>query len=134
MAGESDLHELLKTMQPVLNEGGYVFCLFENLATVDVQQVLFLFKEAEGITVIVKKEYADEGKFPYEYVFSWITLNVFSSLEATGLTAAFSAALSTAKISCNVVASYNHDHIFVAVKDGLKAIEVLRDLSATASM
>ncbi len=44
---------------------------------------------------------------------SWITLRVHSALEAVGLTAAFSAALSREGISANVVAGYFHDHLFV---------------------
>ena len=67
----------------------------------------------------------------YHFVAKWITLNVHSSLEAVGLTAAFSNALAEAGISCNVVAAYYHDHIFVAKADADKAMEVLRKLSVS---
>jgi hypothetical protein len=58
---------------------------------------------------------------------------VHSSLEATGLTAAFSTALSNANISCNVIAAYYHDHIFVSKEDSVKALEVLQQLSKQSS-
>jgi len=54
---------------------------------------------------------------------------VHSALDAVGLTAAFSNALSSAGISCNVVAAYYHDHIFVDKKDAERAMEVLLDLT-----
>lgn len=56
-------------------------------------------------------------------------MTVHSSLEAVGLTAAFSKALTQANISCNVIAAYYHDHIFVPMKDAERAMEVLLALT-----
>jgi uncharacterized protein len=58
-----------------------------------------------------------------------ITLTIHSSLEAVGLTAAVSQELTNAGISCNVVAAYYHDHLFVAIEDAERAIEVLTAMS-----
>jgi hypothetical protein len=58
----------------------------------------------------------------------WITLGVISSLEAVGLTSAVSQALTEARISCNVVAAYSHDHLFVPAKDAERALEVLHEM------
>ena len=44
---------------------------------------------------------------------AWIQLQVHSALDSVGLTAAFSKTLGDAGISCNVVAGYFHDHLFV---------------------
>ena len=60
---------------------------------------------------------------------TWITLDVHSSLEAVGLTAAVSAALAEENISCNVVAAYYHDHLFVPVADAERAMETLMRLT-----
>ena len=129
MSGETDLQKLLQTMQPKHNAGEFVFCTITNLHLVDTKKIISLFKEDEGYTIIIQKELADELKFSYTGLYSWITLTVHSSLEAVGLTAAISNALSNAKISCNVVAAYYHDHIFIPVKDANKAIEILKTLS-----
>jgi hypothetical protein len=93
MAGETDLGKLLKTMKPVLNEGLYVFCTTQNTTMIDPLDIQLLFREKEGVTIVTKMDVADKLRFKYSFVASWITLTVHSSLEAVGLTAAFSNAL-----------------------------------------
>ncbi|MCG1035129.1 ACT domain-containing protein [Polaribacter sargassicola] len=129
MIAEKDLQTLLKNMQPVLNTGNYVFATVKNLDGIVRADTLFEFKEEEGITIVLKKEKADTLKIKYKNTYSWITLKVHSSLDAVGLTAAFSSALTKHKISCNVVAGFYHDHIFVQTKDAEKAVIVLNNLS-----
>lgn len=129
MVGEKDLDILIKSMKPVLNEGDYVFCEIHDLLQIDIDSMVCFFKEKEAVTVILKKESADKLSLKYSFVAAWITLTVHSSLEAVGLTAAFAQALANERISCNVVAAYYHDHIFVDKADAGKAMEVLRKLS-----
>ncbi len=129
LQGETDLQILLKTMRPQLNEGEFVFCTLPSLEGFDLAELLFFFKESESITVVLKKEVADKLGLPYNFVAAWITLTVHSALEAIGLTAAFSNALAKHGISCNVVAAYYHDHIFVGKNDAQKAMEVLTALA-----
>ncbi len=129
MEGEKDLSTLLKTMQPKHNPGEYVFCVVDDLKQIDLENIILFFKEQEGNTIVIKKELADSLKLNYSFTASWITLTVHSSLEAIGLTAAFSKALSEVGISCNVVAAFYHDHIFVDKKDVARAIETLNKLS-----
>uniref|UniRef100_UPI00404705FC ACT domain-containing protein n=1 Tax=Mariniflexile sp. TaxID=1979402 RepID=UPI00404705FC len=129
MSGEKKLEALLKSMKPKHNVGEFVFCKTDNLDQINLSQIIMTFKEEESITIITEKEVADKLNLNYSFVASWITLTVHSSLEAVGLTAAFSNALSENGISCNVVAAYYHDHIFVDKKDTDKAMEVLNALS-----
>ena len=118
-------------MQPTCNPGEFVFVTVENTDSIPRTDTLMEFKEAEGITIVLKREKADELNLSYSFIASWITLKVQSSLEAVGLTAAFAAELTKHKISCNAVAAYHHDHIFVAKQDEDKAMRVLRDLTKT---
>ena len=128
MEGEISLKNILKNLNPALNEGKYVYCTVNEIETIPMSKILFLFKETESVTIVLKKEDAEALNLDFSYVASWITLEVHSSLSAVGLTAKFSQALSDAGISCNVVAAYFHDHIFVDEKDAAKAIEVLNAL------
>jgi hypothetical protein len=116
-------------MKPQHNIGEYVFCVIADLKDINLEEVILVFKEQEGTTVVIKKELADILKLDYSFIASWITLTVHSSLEAVRLTAAFSNALSKKGISCNVVAAFYHDHIFVDHNDAIKAMEVLNQLS-----
>jgi hypothetical protein len=129
MSGEKDLAVLLQNMEPILNSGEFVFCTVEKLNQIpDIEKLLFFFREIEGVTVVLERSVADEWSLEYSYISSWITLNVHSSLEAVGLTAAFANALKDENISCNVVAAYYHDHIFVEKDDAAKAMEALQKL------
>lgn len=129
MPGETNLDKLLKTIKPQLNEGEFVFCVVQDLSQVSTEKILFFFKETEGLTIVIQKELADSLKLEYSFVAAWITLTVHSALDAVGLTAAFSEALTENGISCNVAAAYYHDHIFVATQDAENAMEVLKALS-----
>lgn len=129
MSGETDLSILLESMKPEHRKGDYVFCTVENTLNIDLNTIVMMFREAESITVILPQSIADALNLDYTFVAAWITLSVHSSLSAVGLTAAFSNALANHKISCNVVAAYYHDHIFVDKADIEKAMEVLHQLS-----
>lgn len=85
-------------------------------------------KKTKAPLSLLKKNKADEFQLDYDYVAAWITLKVHSSLEAVGLTAAFSNALAKHQISCNVVAGYYHDHIFVDSAMADTAINILQQL------
>jgi uncharacterized protein len=129
MPTEKELIKLLKTMKPQLHVGEFVFCTLRDLAQININDVVMTFKEQEGTTIVVEKEVADRLALDYSFIASWITLTVHSSLEAVGLTAAFSKALAEEGISCNVVAAYYHDHLFVDRKDAEKAMEILNRFS-----
>ena len=132
MAGETSLTKLLRSMSPQLNAGEYVFCTLVDGQLPEGLEIVGSFREQEGLTVTLERSQAERAGFGFDYVAAWITLNVHSALEAVGLTAAFASALGKAGISCNVIAGYYHDHLFVGQADAERAMQVLRDLAANA--
>lgn len=127
--GETNLNNLIKNMEPILNDGEYVFASVSNVTSIPRDITICEIKEKEGITVVLSKKDAEELELTFEFVAVWITLNIHSSLEAVGLTAAFASELGKHNISCNVIAGYYHDHIFVDKKDAEKAMKVLWNMT-----
>ncbi len=129
MNNKTELTNLIKRLSPVLNNGEYVFCTVNDPKEIERKDTICEFQEEEGTTLILEKDKADKLGLSYEFIASWITLKVHSSLEAVGLTAVFSGELARQNISCNVIAGYYHDHIFVHSRDRKKAMEALKALS-----
>lgn len=133
MAGESTLTTLLGSLAPQLNPGTYVFCSVAADQAIEPQHIIGSIREAEGLSLILAQEQADRLGLGYDYLAAWISLSVHSALSAVGLTAALAGALAAAGISCNVVAGYYHDHLFVAQADAERAMTVLRQLAKGAA-
>jgi hypothetical protein len=126
----TDLKAILAALDVYARDEAYV------VATVDhgspaVSDAHATIAENEGITVVLPEGAARRHGIVGEPTFAWLTLTVFTSFEAVGLTAAFSAALADANISCNVLAGYHHDHLLVPSRDHYRALQVLRGLRST---
>ena len=85
-------------------------------------------REDEGLTLVLTQDQADRAGLGYDYRAARITLSIGSSLSAIGLTAEVSRTLAHAGISCNVIAGYRHDHLFVDADRGAEAAALLRHL------
>lgn len=132
MAGERDLATLLRDLRPELNPGRYVYCTLPTKVPAGLRPVATV-AEPEGVTVVVTQEEADTLNLRYEYVAAWITLRIHSATEAVGLTAAVATRLAEEGLSCNVVAGYHHDHLFVAADDAERVLDALKELSARSA-
>jgi hypothetical protein len=131
VVGETNLSKLLASLAPHLIDGDFVFCTIQGATYGDFAELLPIasFREAEGLTLVVTKENADKADLRYEAIFKGITLNVHSSLEAVGLTAAVSSKLAARGVSANVIAAYYHDHIFVPADQAGAALSALNAFS-----
>lgn len=128
MKGETNLEKLLENMSPELIAGDYVFCTVPEVKADFFSTIIGLFREKEGWTIVTRVEDAERLKLACSSKMAWITLNIHSALEAVGLTAAISNALAKHHISCNVVAAYYHDHIFIPKADAQRALAILNNI------
>jgi len=124
----SDLTLLLRSLEPELQPGVYVFAVLPAGRELGSLPVVATFQEREGLTVVLEEGAAQQAGLSSLFRAAWITLTVHSDLEAVGLTAAFSGAMAHAGISCNVLAGAYHDHLFVPVARAQEALGLLRNL------
>ena len=131
MPGETDLQKLLAAISPILLPEEYIFATFPNATYGDHPHLspLASFQETEGLTLILPRTQADQHKIPYQTTYRCITLQVHSSLDAVGLTAAVATQLAQHNLSANVLAAYYHDHIFVQSTNAKKALQAIQELS-----
>lgn len=130
MAGETNLNQLLTSMQPVLREGDYVFCSIpQGVGYGAALDPVGCFKEEEGLTLILPRHQAEAVGLPYPAIFALITLSVHSSLEAVGFLAAIATRLASHGISVNPVSAFYHDHLFVPMAQAEAAMALLHELS-----
>ena len=123
MDGERNLDALLKTMQPHLMDGEWVFRTSESsFDAATFETAILMFREQEGITIITPATPSDEG----HPTWAMITLSIHSSLEAVGFLAAITTALAAIDIPVNAVSAYYHDHIFVPYGRRDDAMECLQ--------
>ncbi|MDP2118532.1 MAG: ACT domain-containing protein [Hoeflea sp.] len=129
-----DREAMIASMTPELRPGRFVFCALNDLplSTTMRDGAICLFREAEGVSVLLPVDLAEAEGLPVEMPMCQITLQVFSSLAGVGLTAGVSAALGAANIPCNMIAAALHDHVFVPEDRAKEALAVLLCLSASA--
>ncbi len=124
--GETNLSVLLRSIQPFHNPGEYVFCTVTSAQSNLDCHALGWFQEAEGCTLILPREVAEQFQLSYSAVFAWITLSVHSSLSAVGFLAAITQTLAAHGISVNPVSAYYHDHLFVPIDRAEQVMSLLQ--------
>jgi len=132
--GILDLQTLLSSMAPRLLDGEWVFCCLQqdelDAYPAFAADALMIFKEKEGISLLLPVDVATARNYKFDGIFKGITLDVHSSLEAVGLTAAVSTRMAQEGISANVIAATFHDHVFVGAADAARALAALRGIQA----
>jgi len=113
-------------------KGEFVFCCFKDAEYGDHKNLnpVASIQEKEGLTLVIPRETADAFHYQYESTFAGITLNIHSSLDAIGLTAAFSSKLAEVGLSANVIAGFFHDHMFVPYAEVDRALAALLELGS----
>jgi uncharacterized protein len=131
MDGETNLTILLRNMQPELADSPFVFC---SVNPADGERLLPLavgiFRETEGISVLLEASQADRAKLSYTGIWAKITLTIHSDLTAVGFLAVITTKLAEAGISVNPISAFYHDHLFVPWERRAQAMSLLIDLSA----
>lgn len=134
MSSQQTCSYLLANLDPVLSPDPWIFDHIAEGAPSNLNiATLFAFiQESEGSTLIRRASAGTNTQPMSQARFAKITLQVFSDLEAVGLTAAVAQALTDINMCANVVAAALHDHVFVPYERRFEAIDCLKALSASA--
>ncbi|MDE2249994.1 MAG: ACT domain-containing protein [Gammaproteobacteria bacterium] len=124
----TNLDELLRSLEPRLNAGEYVFVTPPAGRSIEPATTVAFIREAEGDSVVMAAAAAAAAGYGPAPAYAWISLSVQSGLQAVGLTAAFAQVLAAAGIGCNVIAGARHDHLFVPSAKAQAALAALRAL------
>jgi hypothetical protein len=129
-----NLQQLLRSIEPKLNEGEYVYYTIDEMALrkLDISPLL-IFTEEEGVTLILEKSQADTNSLNYKETWQLVTLTVHSSLSVIGFIAAITQHLSKYGISTNVISAFYHDHLLVPNGMGEKVFVILRELQQAST-
>jgi hypothetical protein len=120
-------------MKPALDPRVWVYCCVDRSYPTDELKPLLLFRENEGVTILIEREVAEQINLPFSFPSRRITLRVHSDLEAVGFLARLASELTKYGIPANAVSAYYHDHLFVPLDRSEEALRVLEELSAFAA-
>ena len=129
MSGEKNLEKLLKGMSAVLVDGVHVFVTLPGREIPTGLAPRMIFHEAEGITLVMLREEAEDHGLSYEFPSRMITLNIHSSLEAVGFLARITTELAKQEMGVNPVSAFYHDHLFVPEGREQEALDILKQLA-----
>lgn len=130
MSGETNLAVLLQSMNPILRDEEYVFCSMNHHDNSYLKlEPICVFREDEGLTLIVRRDRADAADISYSSVFRMVTLSVHSSLDAVGFLATITSKVAQYGISVNPVSAYYHDHLFIPAARACEVMQLLHEFS-----
>lgn len=123
------LDQLLASMD-VKSQGIYVFVALDEVPA--GVEPFATVREFEGVTIVISEDRAEKAGLSTENRFARISLDIPSSLESIGMAAMISQTLAARSITCNLLAGFHRDHLFVQVDKADEAFEILRDLKEQA--
>lgn len=133
MGGETDPETLLRNLSARLVDGVHVFVTLEEEAVPAGLRPRMIFREAEGITLILLRSEAEAQGLAFEFPCRMITLEVHSALAAVGFIARIATELARHGMGVNPVAGFYHDHLFVPEGREGDAMRILADMAAQGS-
>ena len=129
MGGETNLTTLLGSLSANLAEGVFVFATLPGQRVPNGVSPRMMFQEAEGVTLILRREEAIAQGLEFEFPSRMITLDIHSSLEAVGFIAHIAGVLAQHDMGVNPVSAFYHDHLFVPEDRAEDAMEILAQIA-----
>ncbi|MDT3766994.1 ACT domain-containing protein [Gleimia hominis] len=129
MDNTQSLDEMLANMD-IQSQGIYVFANLDEIP--EGVEPFATVREKEGTTIVISEDRAEKAGLPTDNRFARITLELPSSLLSIGLAATIGQTLAARSITCNQLAGFHHEHLFVQVDKADEALSIMRDLKEQA--
>ena len=132
MTKESSLQEILQQLEPALSTETFVYVGVSSQSLLKVlgYDPVAFFKEKEGITLIVRKEDADNNFLSYKHELCQIVFHAPFHFDCVGLTAIVTSALAKAGISVIPQLTVYNRSLYVKKEDAHTALEILKVMQA----
>ncbi|MDO5049235.1 MAG: ACT domain-containing protein [Actinomycetaceae bacterium] len=129
MTANQSLDHSLASMELKI-QGIYVFVALDEIP--EGVEPFATVREYEGMTIVISEDRAKKAGLPTDNRFARISMDVPSSLQSVGITATVAQILAARSITCNSLAGFHRDHLFVQVDKADEALEILHDLKEQA--
>lgn len=126
------LSDLLRHLTPTQLGGQWYFALCHHDTPFPKPPFLVVREDQHCTVIFDAAQHALWETVEISEPMACIQLGVASDLHDVGLTAAVSQALAAENISCNVIAAYQHDYLFVPAAQVERAVAALLELSQAA--
>lgn len=130
MSLETSLQQILQQLNPSISTDTFVFVAINNqslLKALGYDPIAF-FKEPEGITLVLRKEEADNNMLAYDKELCRITFNAPYHFECAGFNAIIASALAKAGIGVTPLKTLYKRSLLVDKDDAHTALEILRSV------
>ncbi|PHH68769.1 hypothetical protein CDD82_294 [Ophiocordyceps australis] len=127
------ISRILSTLTLKLNPTTFVFtCLSNSSCLPPISEMQLLFRETEGITLLVSLQFATTQNMRYFSPCRIIAVDVETSGQRTvpGLMATLASVLATRNLGLNSVSAFYHDHLLVPAGREDEALELLAQLAS----
>ena len=130
MKEPSNLNTLVSSLEPTLLEGQYVFCTVarEKRKSLALEPWIEIH-EAEGVSMILKKEEASREKLEAYFPSRLIRLKVSPRFDGVGFLAVIATRLATHGIPLQPLAGFYHGYLFVPTDRADESVKLLEGLA-----
>ncbi|MEM9656655.1 MAG: ACT domain-containing protein [Actinomycetota bacterium] len=130
MAGIEALADMLRNLSVSRRPGSWTIVSIGSPVPLS-EVIAAVIIESEGATAVATVAEATRRGWPVDFRGAWLTLDIHSSLDRVGLTAAVSATLAGRGIPANMLAGYYHDHLLVPEDRADEAMAAITALAAS---
>lgn len=130
MNAQVQFERYLQKLTPIMNREALALCRIDEADLREVlDDCLCVFRESEGVCVLLPSRVARERQLSADGDYRQITLHFANRLPIPGLAAAVVRELADAGLQGDMISARCHEHILVRERDASQAMQILHGIS-----